>query len=215
MQDLRTYTPSTHDFFDEVATLFVNLASFNAATESFWNSSSTQIPNSPGHTLNLYGRVATASFPIHQLMHGVVRNQWPSTLNLVFSPASSKPSSIPNGIELQSNAISNMLVQLVGTTFLKFYERNVGSPKSRYPQGPKTWPLHWRFAWLLRNAIAHGDRWAINDTSFPATSWNRVSISPADSGKPWFDITDYIAGGDVLLLMEELNADRSTPTSDV
>ena len=202
----RTYTPATHDHFHEVATLFVNLASFNAATESFSNSTSTQIPNSPGHTLNLMGRIAHVTFPVYTLMHGVVQNAWPTGLELTILPASVQPHSIPNGIQLQSNAILNMIVQLVGAAFLKYYERNANRPRKAFPKGPQTWPDLWRFAWLLRNAIAHGDTWAIDDPSFPVTQWKSVSVAPKDSGNPWFDITRYIAGGDVLLLMEELNA---------
>jgi hypothetical protein len=47
----RAYTPQSHGFFDEVATLMDNLASLNAATESFSNSSATRIPTTKEHTL--------------------------------------------------------------------------------------------------------------------------------------------------------------------
>lgn len=202
----RSYTPATHRFFDEAATLFVNLASFNAATESFWNSSSTSIPTTPNHTLTLMGRVAHASFPVHDLMHGVVRNNWPAHLPLVLQPSNTEPNLYSNGVQLQSGAVANMIVQMVGTAFLRYYERNAQRPKTAFPAGPKTWPELWRFAWLLRNAIAHADTWSLNDLSFPSTSWHGVGVSPRDSGSPWFDLNRFIGGGDVLLLLEELDA---------
>lgn len=201
----RIYTPQTHDFFDEVTALIINLASFNAATESFWNANRTEIPNSPDHTLYLMGRIANASFPIHTLMHNVVRNVWPVSLEVGLHLASIKPPLIPNGVQLQSHGITNLVVQLVGTTFLKYYERNIPRVKKSFPTGPKTWPEIWRFAWLLRNAIAHGDKWSIDDIKFPHTQWHGINVASHDSGQPWFNVARYIGGGDVLFLMEELN----------
>ena len=208
----RTYTAATQSYFDEVATLFINLASLNAATESFANASSTKIPNSPEHTLNLYGSVAHACFPIHSLMHGLIRNEWPQALPLVLLPNTTRPSAIPNGIELQSDAIANLIVQLVGSAYLKYYERSVGRVRAAHPGNPMTWPELWRFAWLLRNAIAHGDRWKLNNASFPPTTWHGVTVSPQDNSQPWFNVTRYVGGGDVLLLLEELEQSvRSLP----
>jgi hypothetical protein len=99
-----------------------------------------------------------------------------------------------------------MVVQLVGTAFLRYFERNVHRPRTAFPGHQKGWPELWRFAWLLRNAVAHSDRWSINDPAFPSTSWHGVVVEPAGSGQPWFDINRYLGGGDILLLLEELNA---------
>jgi hypothetical protein len=211
MSPVRLYTPTEHDFFDELVALFVNLGSFNAATESFWSSSSTKIPESPNHTINLYGHTAHVSFPIYSLMHEVVRNVWPDSLQLRIHPASTVLGSFQNPIELQSAGIEKMITQLVGATFLKYYERNASRPKIAYPGGPKAWPELWRFAWLLRNAIAHGDKWKIDDQTFPATVWNGVSVSPNDANQPWYNISKYIGGGDLILLMEQLNANTPQP----
>lgn len=203
MYGLRTYTQHNHGYFNEVATLFVNLASFNAAAESFWNSSATRIPMTENHTLSLMGRVANASFPVHELMHGVVRNAWPDRIVLVLAEAA--PPTIPNGIQLQGGAISNMVVRLVGTAFLRYYEKSSRRMKAASPGGPKSWPELWRFAWLLRNAIAHSDIWSINDPLFPVTNWRGIAVACEDSGLAWFDPKRFLGGGDVLLLLEELD----------
>lgn len=201
----RTYNPETHDFFGEVATLLINLGSFNTATEAFTYSVTT-IPHAWDHSLWLAGRVVHASFSVHELLHTVVRNAWPAELTLTFLPAITPPGTKSGGVRLRSDAIANLVVQLVGTAFLKYYERNAHRPKQAYFASQKLWPQDWRFAWLLRNAIAHGDKWKIDDPGFPETSWHGVKVSPSDSGLPWFDLQRFIGGGDVLLLLEELNA---------
>lgn len=201
----RTFKPATHDFFGELATLLISLASLNTATEAFAFSCTT-IPNAPDHELTLYGNVADVSFEIHTLMHTVVRNQWPTELQFTLTPASEHVSTSSTGVHLQSADIANVIVQLVGAVFLKYFERNSDRAKSAYGKDQKSWPAEWRFAWLLRNAIAHGDKWRIDDPNFPSTEWHRIHILPADSGTPWFNPRRFVGGGDVILLLEELNA---------
>ena len=204
MNSPRIYTAQQHSFFGEVTSLFVYLASFNTATEAFGHGVTT-IPNTPTHTPVLAGRVVNASFPIHELMHKVVRNEWPEEIRVDFS---SGVTPIPGsgGIQLQSDAAANLVIQLVGTAFLKYYERNAHRPKNVYSNNQRSWSNEWRFAWLLRNAIAHGDRWAIKDATIPETIWHGVSVSSNDNEKIWFDLNHFIGGGDVLLLLEELDA---------
>lgn len=204
----RIYTPQ-QDFFNEVTTLLIGLASFNTATEAF-TSFRTTLPHSVDHAPRLMGHVVNASFLVHPLMHTVVRNRWPCELRLAFeAPASFAPEPASTGVQLQSSNITNMVVQLVGTTFLKYYERNVHRPKTAFGTNQKSWPDLWRFAWLLRNAIAHGDRWNITDPKVPATTWHSVTVTPADNGGEWLDPRNFLGGGDVLLLLEELDADSA------
>ena len=82
------------------------------------------------------------------------------------------------------------------------------SAKASVSKGAKRLVRVLAFAWLLRNAIAHGDRWNITDPNLPATTWNGVTISQSDNAASWFNISKYIGGGDVILLMEELNETR-------
>ncbi len=190
--------------------LFIGLAAFYEATQAF---SSRRAPNPAAEeTLRLGGRVVHLEFPHHPLMRAVVADSWPQQLPARFWPVSVSiaPAS---GLTLQSADVVTIVSQLVGTAFLKYYERNKQRPTAAYGTQPKAWPPLWRFAWLLRNAIAHGDRWAISDPSFPATDWHGVSVTSADSGQAWFDAQRYIVGADVVLLLEELDADAAARSS--
>ena len=206
MLGARIYTPQT-DFFNEVTTLLIGLASFNTATEAFTYFRTT-LPHAVDHAPRLYGRVVNAAFEVHPLMHTVVRNGWPGELRVTFeAPVSQAAQPGSTGVELQSANIANIVVQLVGTTFLKYYERNVHRPLAAFGKKQQRWPDLWRFARFLRNAIAHGDGWNIKDLTLVATTWHGVVVSPADNGKAWFDSRSFLGGGDVLLLLEELEAD--------
>jgi hypothetical protein len=204
MSNVLTYTPTQHDFFEELTTLFINLASFSVALESFANAGSSAVPNDPKYTITLNGRIVDVSFPTHALLHGIVKNQWPAAIQLSICPATQALVASPNPIKLQCNNVSRMITRLVGAMFLQYYERNAHRPKAKYSGNQKKWPDVWRFAWLLRNAIAHGDTWNLSDPSFPPTTWKSVTITNADSGEVWNNIARYIGGGDVVLLMEEL-----------
>ena len=149
-------------------------------------------------------RVVHVTSPDHLLMHDVVRNKWPSLITCTFVPQHVTDSTNPNGATLQNNAIETKLIRMVGSAFVRCFEGRTQRLKAAYPQGPKSYPDTWRLAWHHRNAIAHGDRWKIDDPTMPLTEWHGVQIGPGDSGQKWFDIKRFIAGGDVFLLLEEL-----------
>ena len=211
MSSERVYTPTSHEYFDDIAALFIALASFNAASEAYLNCPVTQIPANPKNGLFLYGRVATYGFPTYKLMYDMVKDIWPNSLQLVrFEPAES-PLTYENNVDLKSIGLQNLVRQFVGTAFLKFYERNGSTLKNNFGTQPHTWPELWRFAWLLRNAIAHGDKFAIDNPNTPLTTWRGIAVSTANSGSSWFDLDcGFLGGGDVLELLEELHTSLLT-----
>ncbi len=201
----RTYL-SSQRHFNDIATLFIGLAGFNAATAMFSPSPSPLQRFDANHPLVLTGRVAHARFLVHGLMTGVAQNIWPATLTLELTAGTTPANLASGGVQLQSDAVTNMVVQLVGTAFLRYYERNADRPKNAFGGHPKTWPDLWRFAWLLRNAIAHSDTWSIRDPSIPLTVWRGIEVRPSDDGSRWFDHGRFLGGGDVIALLEELDA---------
>ena len=101
--------------------------------------------------------------------------------------------------------MANVVAKMVGNAYLSFFERHSSNVKRRFGQQPASWPSAWRMGWLLRNAVAHNGRFAINDANFPITTWNGITVSCSDNNAPWFDIKKYFGGGDVLALIDELH----------
>ena len=204
-------TPTSHDYFDDLATLFIALSSVNAALTCYSNSGVTLEASNPKHALHLFGKHATFSLLTHDLMHGIANDHWPTDLRLVQSSPENPPKLYPANRDLTNLGLQHLIGRLVGSAFLRYYERKLQTATPAVGGHPREWPELLRFAWLIRNAIAHGDRFTINDQTFPTTVWKSVSVSPAMSGKQWFDLdAGLLGGGDLILLMEELRTTLTT-----
>lgn len=145
-----------HSFFDELATLLIGLSSFNAAIESFWNSGVTRIPTTPDHTLYLYGRFYAFAWHPNAFMHDVKHDRWPNQLALYKIPANApeaKP--IDGGVPFTYSAAWKMVHGLVGSMFIRYYEASKSVIESRFGCDTSRWPDYWKFARVVRNALAH------------------------------------------------------------
>jgi hypothetical protein len=206
MQPVRTLVPADAHFEDMV-TLFVALAAVSTATTSYANVGLSPGAMNVNEAIHLGGKIATYSVRTHSLMHGISSDRWPVELPLFrFTPAS-PPDFHPHARDLFSGGMQQLISHLVGSAFLRYYEEKMESAKPLLGSSPRNWPPLWRFAWLIRNAVAHGGAFTINDSSFPATTWRTFSVSGADSGRNWFDMdAGLLGGGDIVELVEELEA---------
>ena len=207
-----TFRKSTHEFYDELVTMFVSLASVETAITTYVNNGLHQAPTNPANAIHVYGRVATYSFHTFDLMHSISLDLWPVSITAFRFEPSAAPLNHSASRDLYSQGLQDLVAKIVGTNFLAYFERISPHAKQKHGSSQRTWPDLWRFAWIIRNAVAHGDRFAINDPSFPPTAWRGITITANDSGRKWFDIDGgLIAGGDIIELMEELRVVMSQP----
>lgn len=203
----RSYSPSTHRHFFELASLLVNYVSFDT-TVMILTDPEHRIPAitvDSARKMVLPGTRANAHVFPHRLIHGVAHDRWPDSIEVHYLIAEALDSQ-SNSVELGNGALVDMIVRLAGGAFLTTYEREVPRYKHLVRNiHPSKWAETWRFAWLLRNAIAHGNRWKIDDPTFPRTVWNEIEVSPNHSGLSWFSIGRFLGVGDILLLMEEIS----------
>jgi hypothetical protein len=210
--DRLTFLKSTHDYYDELVAMFVSLASLETALTTYANRGIHPAPANPANAIHIFGRIATYSFHTFDLMHTISEGLWPASISAFRFEPNSPPILHPGSRDLYAQGLQDLIAKIVGTNFLPYFERVSNHAKPKYGGSQRTWPDVWRFAWILRNAIAHGDRFAINDPTFPTTIWRGISISGSDNGRKWFDIDGgLLAGGDVIELMEELRVTMLTP----
>lgn len=203
---VRVFNPGDHEFFDELVGILIEFSSLSVAIQAFDTGGRTSIPIDRSHTLSLHGRRTTVTWPSFELVHLITSNGWPSQVSLEFT-RKAPARGAANNVELNNSGVEKMAIQIIGSPFLKFYKRGVTRIRSKHSNNQRAWPAAWQLGWMLRNAIAHGDRFAISDQSFPAVTWAGITVGPADDGQPWFDISRYLAGGDVIALMDAMQVD--------
>ncbi|WDM76418.1 hypothetical protein ACCQ13_05340 [Xanthomonas sp. NCPPB 1638] len=84
--------------------------------------------------------------------------------------------------ELPLGSVAAMLYcygQALGTNY---FERNRALIQSKYGE-QKSWPEVWRFAVVVRNAMAHGGAVYFKRPDALPVKWRGVMYSPADNGK--------------------------------
>jgi len=205
MLSIRTFARSEHPYFDDLVTLLISLASINTALTCYANGGICNDPKNFNNAIHIGGSLATYSFHTHDLMHGISSDLWPDHIRLFRFSQDNPPEYRSGSRDLYNGGMQELVGRVVGSAFLRYYERRLDSVRPALPRSPREWPEVWRFAWLIRNAVAHGDRFAIDDLGFPKTTWRNFAVSAAESGQNWFDMDGgFLGGGDVLELIDEL-----------
>lgn len=206
MQSSQTYTPTSHDYFDDLVSLFISLAALESALTCYANGGFTESPKNPNNAIHIGGRIATHSFHTFDLMHGASKGKWPVQITTYRFTPENPPSCHQGNQDISNMGLQRLVGSLVGSFFMKWYERHSDALKSKHGSDPLQWPDLFRFAWGLRNAIAHGDKFAINNPAFPVTQWRGLVITTAHAGTHWFDLdAGLLGGGDILELVIELH----------
>lgn len=65
------------------------------------------------------------------------------------------------------------------------------------------WGKHWRFAWVLRNALAHDGRLAFRNAQKNAVEWDGLRYDASDNELPVFERD--IGAADLILLMIDMD----------
>lgn len=212
MQSSQTFTPESHDYFDDLVALFISLAALNTSLTCYANDGITESPKNRNHALHIGGRIATHSFHTFDLMHEASKDKWPAKVTTYRFTPESPPSYYQGNRDLSNMGLQRLVGSLVGSFFLKWYERHSDALRLKHGNDPLEWPDLFRFAWALRNAIAHGDKFAINNPAFPVTQWRGVVVTTAHARKLWFDLdAGFLGGGDILELVIELHDKLSAP----
>jgi hypothetical protein len=83
----------------------------------------------------------------------------------------------PSNAESGKSATALMLTKIILPFFIDFYAENSSWVKSKFWQSQKSWPSIWRFAWVVRNAAAHGEIKIYDPTMVPV-SWYDLTYGP-------------------------------------
>ena len=201
-----TYRADKHTFFDEFATLLVSLSSFNAAVESFWNCGLTKIPTTPDHTLYLYGRLLAIAWRPNEFMHDVKQDRWPTQLNIAhLNPIEPAAQPAERGVPFSSSAAWRMVHGLVGSMFVRYFEKFREQIEAKYGSDTTRWPDCWNFGRVVRNALAHDGLIEMRNAQSAPVAWRGVTIGPCNNGKVLFSRSEFLDVADLVALVEDLD----------
>lgn len=155
------YSRATHPHFDDVIALCLAFTSMSVAMSAFKTKTLKDVENQDAG-IHVGGTVTRFSFRIHALMHLLAQRNWPDKMVFLWS-SSAVPIEYHEDRELREPQIERLIGQLTGAAFLKFYESRVADWKRAMGDQPQQWDDLWRFAWIIRNAIGHGDVFKIKD----------------------------------------------------
>lgn len=207
------YLPTEHPHFDNLAALLISLASLETALTAYANEGFVQAPRNIQNAIHIGGRSMRRSFHTYDLLHGASVDKWPESLVIFRSRPEDQVDFHRGSRDLFSSGLHRAIEQMVGAAFVKFYESRLRHWKNAMGSQPKNWPDLWRFGWVLRNAIAHGDQFSIDDPTFAPCSWRCFRVDRQHNGRRWFDIDGgFLGGGDVLELIDELHCTRPART---
>ena len=101
------------------------------------------------------------------------------------------------------------LLRFTDAIFLPFlvsyFERHRSEIEARYPAGRTAWPAAWQMSWAVRNAFSHNGR-VFKKATQPPVLWRGLAFAPSD--EPAKGILSLVNGGDILVLMLEMEESR-------
>lgn len=198
----RTYSPTTHRFFDDLVVFLATLSSNLVVAEALRSGGHTKVVADPKYYMQFEGcslGVELTWYPQETLM-AIAANTWPSQIvlyeNLVHPRAPV--------LSLSSTGAKNLHSLSLQSCFLRYFETNRPTIEARFGKDPSAWPPAWNFARVVRNAFAHGGLLTFQNASAQAVSWQGLTYGPSRQGRQLiFQDMSFV---EVVALLEELDA---------
>jgi hypothetical protein len=109
---------------------------------------------------------------------------------------------IPEGA-VEMPDLSLIRKRLIQSVFTDFYETQKNHANAKW-NGVQQWDEIWKFAWLVRNALAHGGKISWQDQRISSVTWKTKSYDRLhDNGRDI--IFNDIGEGDLIVLIDELD----------
>jgi hypothetical protein len=202
--DVKNFKRDRDAFFDPLVTLWCSLSSFNVAIESYHRGGFSKIPSMEDHYIELRGKTVDCIFWCSSIMNQIKNDSWPDELVMAYEAP--KSGSVGNKLEFRHAGISGFMYSAVGSCFITYYESNKERVVSKFGENTSAWPDIWKFGRVVRNSIAHKGVVTITNARSNPVAWRGIQISANSNGQSIFTPQTLIGVGDVIPLMEEMDA---------
>lgn len=161
-------------------------------------------PDNPG-SANFWCAQAKVVFRLprsHAVLQAAYANKLPAYVEIEIAQ---EPMQSSNPNDPQTKGFMNVAHAAIQAFFIEFFEqydewlfRNVG------PDPKNDWPMVWRFAYMVRNAIVHNGKISFNRKE-PPVAWYGLSYEYKDNGTELIGVGKPLYIGDLFLLMLEMS----------
>lgn len=139
----------------------------------------------------------SVKLPLFGPLEGIQKNETVDGITFQFEAASDVPS-MANAPQYE---VGNTLMHIIGPTFTNFYERQAEWLADNVSTDPNQWPMLFRFARVIRNAVVHFGVVTIRNANSQPVSWSGLTYSPADNGRAIY-VNDMNTGDFIALMVE-------------
>jgi hypothetical protein len=188
-------TPSTHRFFNQLATAQAATAAYIVGHMTQAGGSVPLFTGSNPITQVCNTRPEDLKFDASQVLGSISKYTWPSVIDLTFHLGSGRAPANPN-----PDAVQTLMASFYEHAFITYYEKNVEDMRTKHGV-KKNWPNVLNFGRVVRNAFAHGG--TLNITDGISVTWGGITYSDADNGRRV--LYNDLTSGDLTLLMVDMD----------
>lgn len=162
------------------------------------------IPELETFTITIQGTFTNTKlhFRPYNLMYALAFNLVPNSIELILEQ-------INNNYHISEDNgkiyINEPIKRIAESMFINYFEKNRNLIKLKYGKKVGEWSNEiWKFAWVIRNACAHGGKINWTNTDINEVIWKGQSfIRTRDNGREI--LFDYLSIVDLILLMEDMD----------
>lgn len=136
------------------------------------------------------------------LLRELAHNRKPLELHFSEEAITTEGSVIPEGA-VQMPDLSLFRKRIIQSVFTDFYETQKSRVDTKW-NGLLNWHGTWQFAWLVRNALAHGGKINWIDQRVSSVTWKTITYNYTNHNNREI-IFKEIAEGDLIILIDEID----------
>ncbi|WP_104386860.1 hypothetical protein [Cuspidothrix issatschenkoi] len=153
-------------------------------------------------TIPAPGSGIVLKFDPSNLLLELSHNHQPSQIQFSEERITDQNTLIPEG-SVEMPDLSLLRKRLIQSVFTDFYETQKSRADEKWNK-LKEWDSIWKFAWLVRNALAHGGKINWRDQRISSVFWKTISYTYPNDHEREIIFQD-IGEGDLIILIDELD----------
>lgn len=195
-------------FFDDLVSYLATLTSLGIALHGYEYGYTR--PYKKNESITLYGNRGVTNlelrFSPYSMMKEIASNSWPKKIIFAALELPDKTSFDPGNEhpnEVIHSKVDGVLAFQIQGGFIRYFETYRSIIEENHGTDVWKWPQVWLFAWMTRNAFAHGGKIDIRKKNSPDIIWKSLCYNDTDNGTNLLHNSLGIV--EIIILLEEMD----------